>query len=101
MPIATDSGCINELTIYKTLMSLKNNRSQFFDIPSLWWKDQDKIIKPKFAQPLVKDLYNEMPGIEWDLLPMEKYRAHNWHCFAHNEERSPYASIPPSFGCPF
>ena len=89
------------VTIYKTLMSLKNNGSQFFDIPSLWWKDQDKIIKPKFAQPLVKDLDNEMPGIAWDLLPMEKYRAHNWHCFDHIEERSPYASIHTSLGCPF
>ena len=21
-----------------------------------------------------------MPGVAWDLLPMDEYRAHNWHC---------------------
>ena len=42
-----------------------------------------------------------MPGIAWDLLPMEKYRAHNWHCFDHINDRSPYASIHTSLGCPF
>ena len=25
----------------------------------------------------------DMPGVAWDLLPMDKYRAHNWHCFGH------------------
>jgi hypothetical protein len=31
------------------------------------------------AAPLVKDVEHEMPGIAWDLLPMSRYRAHNWH----------------------
>nr|HID58315.1 radical SAM protein [Desulfobacterales bacterium] len=34
-------------------------------------------------------------------LPMEKYRAHNWHCFTHIDERQPYASLYTSLGCPF
>ena len=33
------------------------------------------------AAPLVKDLDADMPGVAWDLLPMSRYRAHNWHCF--------------------
>ncbi len=37
----------------------------------------------------------------WDLLPMDKYRAHNWHCFAHIDQRQPYAVIYTSLGCPF
>lgn len=50
--------------------------------------------------PLVKDLDHEMPGLAWDLLPMEKYRAHNWHCFG-DLKREPYASLYTTFGCPF
>jgi radical SAM superfamily enzyme YgiQ (UPF0313 family) len=41
-----------------------------------------------------------MPGIAWDLLPMERYRAHNWHCLGHLQ-RSPYASLYTTLGCPY
>ena len=44
---------------------------------------------------------DEIPMPAWDLLPMEKYRAHNWHCFDHIEERQPYAVLYTSLGCPF
>jgi anaerobic magnesium-protoporphyrin IX monomethyl ester cyclase len=50
--------------------------------------------------PLLKDLDNEMPGIAWDLLPMDKYRAHNWHTFGHLQ-RQPYASLYTTLGCPY
>jgi radical SAM superfamily enzyme YgiQ (UPF0313 family) len=42
-----------------------------------------------------------MPGIAWDLLPMEKYRAHNWHSFNDIHNRSPYAAVHTSLGCPY
>jgi radical SAM superfamily enzyme YgiQ (UPF0313 family) len=32
---------------------------------------------------------------------MERYRAHNWHCFDRLHERTPYAVIYTSAGCPF
>lgn len=38
-------------------------------------------MKANGSPPLLMDVEKEMPGIAWDLLPMEKYRAHNWHCF--------------------
>jgi radical SAM superfamily enzyme YgiQ (UPF0313 family) len=50
--------------------------------------------------PLVKDLDHEMPGVAWDLLPMSRYRAHNWHCFGHLD-RQPYAAIYTTLGCPY
>jgi radical SAM superfamily enzyme YgiQ (UPF0313 family) len=52
------------------------------------------------AAPLVKDLDAEMGGLAWDLLPMGRYRAHNWHCFGHLE-REPYAAIYTTLGCPY
>lgn len=52
------------------------------------------------AAPLVMDVEHEMPGIAWDLLPMTKYRAHNWHCFG-DLQRQPYAAIYTTLGCPY
>jgi radical SAM superfamily enzyme YgiQ (UPF0313 family) len=52
------------------------------------------------AAPLVMDVEAEMPDGAWDLLPMDRYRAHNWHCFGHLE-RQPYAAIYTTLGCPY
>ena len=41
-----------------------------------------------------------MPGIAWDLLNMDTYRAHNWHCFD-DLQREPYAAIYTTLGCPY
>ena len=57
-------------------------------------------IRSNAAAPLVKDLENDIPGVAWDLLPMVKYRAHNWHCFG-QPEREPYAAIYTTLGCPY
>ena len=52
------------------------------------------------AAPLVRDVEHEMPSLAWDLLPMSRYRAHNWHCFG-GIEREPYAAIYTTLGCPY
>jgi radical SAM superfamily enzyme YgiQ (UPF0313 family) len=49
---------------------------------------------------LVADL-DDLPSPAWDLLPMEKYRAHNWHCLDDVTRRSPYGVVYTSLGCPF
>lgn len=100
---AIDFACDQEgpATIYKCFQAVNAGRDDFSDIPSLWWRDGDRIVAPKSAEPLLEDLDAEMPGIAWDLLPMERYRAHNWHSFDHIHNRSPYAAIHTSLGCPY
>ena len=100
---AVDFVCDLEgpVTIFKTLQAIKDQVNDFSSIPSLWSRDGDKIIPPVEAESLIMDLDNEMPGIAWDLLPMEKYRAHNWHSFTDIHNRSPYAAIHTSLGCPY
>lgn len=88
-------------TILGTVLVLKSSRRDFSKIPNLWWRTEEHIIRPEKSAPLIKDLDNEMSGIAWDLLPMGAYRAHNWHCFDHINERQPYASIHTSLGCPY
>lgn len=48
-----------------------------------------------------EDLSALLPGVAWDLLPMSKYRAHNWHAFSNDNDRSHYASLYTSLGCPY
>ncbi len=86
-------------TIAELLEVLKSERSDYSNVRGLWyWIDETPMSNP--SAPLVKDLDREMPDVAWDLLPMEKYRAHNWHCFG-NLERQPYASLYTTLGCPF
>lgn len=70
-------------------------------IPGLCWKsNQHSAIHLNPSAPLVEDL-SQLHGNAWDLLPMGRYRAHNWQCFGDLGARQPYASIYTSFGCPY
>lgn len=51
------------------------------------------------SAPLI-DL-DRLHGRAWDLLPMDKYRSHNWQTFGDLARRQPYASIYTSLGCPW
>ncbi len=86
-------------TIVQLLEVLKSGRmSGNYKIPGLWYTKNGKVISNSPA-PLVNP--DELPFAAWDLLPMDKYRAHNWHCFDHIDQRQPYAAIYTSLGCPF
>ncbi len=68
-------------------------------VRGLVYRGEGRIVS-NAAAPLVNDVEHEMPGIAWDLLPMARYRAHNWHCFG-GVEREPYAAIYTTLGCPY
>jgi radical SAM superfamily enzyme YgiQ (UPF0313 family) len=86
-------------TLLDLLQALKSNNSQYSSVRGLWYRDDGKI-KSTNPAPLLTNLDEEMPGIAWDLLSMDKYRAHNWHCFG-TLIRQPYAAIYTTLGCPF
>jgi len=71
----------------------------FFAIPGLLYRDGERLVDNALAAP-VEDL-DTLPRPAWDMLPMHKYRAHNWHSFGHIAQRQPYAVIYTSLGCPF
>jgi radical SAM superfamily enzyme YgiQ (UPF0313 family) len=88
-------------TITELLQALKSKRPDLGKVAGLWYRDNEGHVRSAaYAAPLMKDLDREMPEIAWDLLPMEKYRAHNWHCFG-GLSRTPYASFYTSLGCPY
>lgn len=87
-------------TIAQTAMYLKAHRPIDLHIPSLYYRLGGVILNTP-AGDLISDLDLVMPSAAWDLLPMDKYRAHNWHSFENIGARAPYASIHTSLGCPY
>ncbi len=68
------------------------------DIKGLWYKEGTEM----FSNPRAKLVNpNDLPMPAWNLLPMSKYRAHNWQCWNNIDERTPYGVIYTSLGCPF
>jgi radical SAM superfamily enzyme YgiQ (UPF0313 family) len=98
---AADFTCAGEgpWTLHDLLQALKAGTRDLSGVRDLVYREGDSI-RIAARAPLVQDLDAEMPGIAWDLLPMDKYRAHNWHCFG-GLKRQPYAAIYTSLGCPF
>lgn len=68
-------------------------------VAGLWYRRDGVVVRNPMA-PLLASL-DTLPVPAWDLLPMRRYRAHNWHCFGHITQREPYAVIYTTLGCPF
>jgi radical SAM superfamily enzyme YgiQ (UPF0313 family) len=98
---AADFTCNGEgpYTVLELLQALQSTSPDLSRVRGLGYRQGDDVVQNPPA-PLVKDPDHEMPEMAWDLLPMKKYRAHNWHCFG-DLERQPYASFYTTFGCPY
>lgn len=95
--VATGEGAY---TLVDLVEALKGNSAPDLDkVRGLGYRD-GSAVKFTASAPLVTDLDREMPEIAWDLLPMEKYRAHNWHCFD-GLNRLPYGALYTTLGCPY
>jgi anaerobic magnesium-protoporphyrin IX monomethyl ester cyclase len=98
---AVDYVCSGEgpYTVAELLGALRSTSSDISKVRGLcYWSGDEIAFTP--PAPLVTDLDSEMQALAWDLLPMDKYRAHNWHCFG-DLPREPYASFYTTFGCPY
>ncbi len=99
---ATDFVCNGEgpVTIHQLLDVLQQKSNDFSRVEGLVWRDNETV-RSTPSPALIKDLDQDLHGNVWDMLPMEKYRAHNWQCFGDLEARRPYASIYTTLGCPY
>jgi anaerobic magnesium-protoporphyrin IX monomethyl ester cyclase len=86
-------------TLVGLVESLRSPVPAFDKVPGLWFLEEGQ---PRHTadRPLVDDLDEAMPELAWDLLPMSRYRAHNWHCLG-GQERQPYAALYTTLGCPY
>ena len=71
----------------------------------------DALLRGEWSPPGIWTPYDQTPppplmpmeslhGQAWDLLPMDRYRAHNWQVMD-GSPATPYASIVTTLGCPF
>jgi radical SAM superfamily enzyme YgiQ (UPF0313 family) len=86
-------------TLVALIEALKSSVPNFAAVPGLWYRT-DRAVARNPDRPLVANLDDEMPGVAWDLLPMTRYRAHNWHCLD-GRPRQPYAALYTTLGCPY
>ena len=82
---------------FYTLLDLLSG-ADYSNIKGLWYREGERLISNPRAE-LVDP--NDLPMPAWDLLHMDRYRAHNWHCFGHINDRTPYGVVYTSLGCPF
>ncbi len=88
------------LTLVPLLTALRSDESDYSHIPGIWYYQHGAVLHTERA-PLINNLDEVLPIGAWDLLPMQTYRAHNWHCFDDIYHRSPYGAIYTSLGCPY
>lgn len=86
-------------TLVGLVEALRSVNADLSAVPGLLFRDGDGIRRGPDA-PLLTRLDAEMPDVAWDLLPMPRYRAHNWHCLD-GRNRQPYASVYTTLGCPY
>lgn len=70
------------------------------NVPGLLYREE-RAVRRTAPESFIRDLDAIIPDMPWDLFPMERYRAHNWHCFGHLDRRMPYASLYTTLGCPY
>jgi radical SAM superfamily enzyme YgiQ (UPF0313 family) len=100
----TDFVCQGEgpHTINALLSIDMEDTSQLSTVPGLWYYENEKIVYTRPASLITQEgLSHELPGMAWDLLPMDKYRTSNWHAMTNSDDRTPFASLYTSLGCPF
>lgn len=88
------------VTLWELLQALRTARPDLGSVAGLVFWDEKRQIRINAPAPLVRDLDGEMPEVAWDLLPMDRYRAHNWHCLD-GLKRKPYAAVYTTLGCPY
>jgi len=84
--------------IVELLRRLQNGLDDY-SIEGLWYLQNGAVIDNGRADGF-NDL-DELPFAAWDLLPMEKYRAHHWQAWDYNLDLTGFAVIYTSLGCPF
>jgi radical SAM superfamily enzyme YgiQ (UPF0313 family) len=114
LTLEQDPGCYvcegeGPVTVLELLETIKNSTNNFKSVRGLWYTASkilgDSTVEPTVEKnapaPLFQDLDKDLPGVAWDLLPLENYRTANWHSWTNNNNKQPFASIYTSLGCPF
>lgn len=109
-----DFACVGEgpetiVALLRTICAIPPDKLKSTETPGLvYWEDERSPPEERtcdrgqvICNPRAPDLpMSELRGDAWDLLPMDRYRAHTWQCLD-GSPRAPYASIVTSLNCPY
>jgi len=103
---SVDFICQNEgvYTLSNLLMVQNFDDVSFLrKVKGLGFRDGDNVILNAPERIVPKNLLEQdLPGMAWDLLPnLNKYRTAGWHSWPNKSDKSPFAAIYTSLGCPF
>ena len=96
-----DFVCQNE-GVYTISNLLQTNLQDDLDkVQGLGYRHDGQIVLNPPSPIVAKaDLATDLPGIPWDMLPMDNYRTSLWHSYSNNAVRQPFAALYTSLGCP-
>ena len=83
-------------SIHQFIQSI-GNMGEYDNIDGLFYKKNGMVCGNVRLNLVAPD---DIPEPAWDMLPMERYKAHNWQRFGSLEDGG-YAVIATSLGCPF
>lgn len=103
-----DAVCQNEgVYTIRDLLKVEDlsDSSLLSKVKGLCYKlKHSKFVMTNPSMPIVpKDrLEHDLPGMAWDMLPdLKNYRTAGWHSWTNNSDKSPFAAIYTSLGCPY
>jgi len=105
----TNEEILQEIDDYKAdkaiILATGNHPSAFIQQLDAAYKLKTYLINNNFKNVEVLDKLPVSPikwgKPRWDLIDLNKYKAHNWHAFSANNIRQPYATAYSSISCPF
>ncbi len=96
-----DFVCQNE-GVYTISNLLRTNLEAKLDqVLGLGYRDQGQVVL-NAPSPIVakENLPQDLPGVAWDHLPLQRYRTSLWHSYSNHVKRQPFAALYTSLGCP-
>ena len=81
-------------------LSTPSDRTEYAKIPGLAYMENGQV-KVNTSVPIIQNLDSELPGVDWSLFDLSRYRTSNWHSWTNSAQTQPFASIYTSLGCPF
>lgn len=96
-----DMVCQNE-GVYTISNLLRTNLDDHLNkVAGLGYRiGKETVFNPPSPIVARENLARDLPGVAWDLLPMDSYRTALWHSLPNQCEREPFAAVYTSLGCP-
>ena len=97
--VINGEGYSPTINLLKTLTN--NQNAKDFPFRGICYKKDNKIILNPSTLLTDPESLTKLPLPAWDLLKMDKYRAHHWQCWNNNNPANSFALAYTSLGCTF